>query len=204
MYTVHRTPYTAPEVLVLRLRRIEFIAIALTFAFVCFIGGYFAGSKGSVSIVAVEPQNGETQHFSTVEMAGAASSTAQNTVQGALPSAIDAADAPQNTEKIPAPSVTAAGSNDDEAVAAEGSPSPAAQQAGEAVGAPRGGDGRININSASRTELMDLPGIGDVLSGRIVDYRNQYGAFSNIEDIKRVSGIGDKKFEAIRDKITVN
>jgi competence protein ComEA len=63
--------------------------------------------------------------------------------------------------------------------------------------------GRININTASRSELMDLPGIGSSLSERIVDYRNTHGSFRTIEDLRRVSGIGEKRFEAIMNRITV-
>lgn len=63
--------------------------------------------------------------------------------------------------------------------------------------------GKINLNSASQAELEELPGIGEVLAQRIIDYRTQQGPFRTIEDIKEVSGIGDKRFEAIRDLITV-
>jgi len=63
--------------------------------------------------------------------------------------------------------------------------------------------GRININIATRTELMDLPGIGPSLSERIVDYRNLHGPFRRIEDIRNVSGIGQQRFDTIRDRITV-
>lgn len=63
---------------------------------------------------------------------------------------------------------------------------------------------KININTASAGELSDgLDGIGDTLAQRIVEYREQNGPFTSIEQIKNVSGIGDAKFEAIRDKITV-
>jgi len=62
--------------------------------------------------------------------------------------------------------------------------------------------GMININSATVEELdQGLDGIGPALAQRIVDYRNTNGPFANIEDIKNVSGIGDKKFAAIKDKI---
>jgi len=87
--------------------------------------------------------------------------------------------------------------------AAAAAPVESAGQPTEIVGAPRSGDGRININTASKAELMDLPGIGNVLSDRIVEYRRQNGVFSRIEELRNVSGIGEKRFEAIRDRITV-
>lgn len=65
-------------------------------------------------------------------------------------------------------------------------------------------NGVININTATATELMQLNGIGEALSQRIVDYRNSNGKFNSIEDIKNVSGIGEKRFESIKEHITVN
>jgi len=50
---------------------------------------------------------------------------------------------------------------------------------------------------------MDLSGIGQVLAQRIIDYRTTNGPFSQIEDLMKVSGIGAKRFEAIRERITV-
>jgi competence protein ComEA len=65
--------------------------------------------------------------------------------------------------------------------------------------------GKINLNTASVRELSDgLTGIGDVLAGRIVAYREKNGPFRSVEEIKNVSGIGDKIFEKIRDSITVS
>lgn len=61
---------------------------------------------------------------------------------------------------------------------------------------------KININKATATELATLDGIGPSLSQRIVDYRNSNGPFKDISEIKNVSGIGEKRFEAIKDKIT--
>lgn len=60
----------------------------------------------------------------------------------------------------------------------------------------------ININTATADELKQLNGIGDVIAARIVEYAQTVG-FKTIEDIKNVKGIGDKKFENIKDKITV-
>lgn len=55
----------------------------------------------------------------------------------------------------------------------------------------------ININCANEAELSQLPGIGEVLSGRIVEYRANYGDFRNIEEIMLVDGIGDQTFNEI-------
>lgn len=63
--------------------------------------------------------------------------------------------------------------------------------------------GKININTANASMLQTLPGIGPVLSERIIEYRNQNGLFGIIDDIKDVSGIGEKKFEGIKDLICV-
>ena len=60
----------------------------------------------------------------------------------------------------------------------------------------------ININTASKEELMKLNGIGEVIADRIIEYRNK-NKFEKIEDIKNVSGIGDGMYEKIKDYITV-
>ena len=63
--------------------------------------------------------------------------------------------------------------------------------------------GIININTATLEELDALPGIGPSLAQRIIDYREQNGAFKQIEDVKKVRGIGDALFGDIKDMITV-
>ena len=62
---------------------------------------------------------------------------------------------------------------------------------------------KVNINTASQTELETLPGIGPSTSLKIVNYREENGDFDSIEEIKEVSGIGDVKYENIKDLICV-
>lgn len=61
----------------------------------------------------------------------------------------------------------------------------------------------VNINTATQTELETLPGIGPSTALKIINYRTENGEFSSIEDIKKVSGIGDAKFESIKKYIKV-
>ena len=62
---------------------------------------------------------------------------------------------------------------------------------------------KINLNTATLEELMTLDRIGPKYAQRIIDYRETYGPFEKIEDIMKVKGIGQKTFEANKDKITV-
>ena len=62
---------------------------------------------------------------------------------------------------------------------------------------------KININKAAQTEIETLPGIGPSTALKIINYRNEHGKFKNIEDIKNVSGIGDSKFENIKEYICI-
>ena len=57
----------------------------------------------------------------------------------------------------------------------------------------------VNINTANEAELEQLPGIGPSISSKIVEYRNKNGKFKSIEDIKNVTGIGDSKFDKIKE-----
>lgn len=62
---------------------------------------------------------------------------------------------------------------------------------------------KVSINTATKEQLMNLNGIGESKANDIIAYRNQNGLFKSIEDIKKVSGIGDKLFDKIKDHITI-
>lgn len=77
------------------------------------------------------------------------------------------------------------------------------EKAGLTAGTPMG-HSKVNINQASAEEMASkLSGIGPVLAQRIVDYRSAQGPFQDIEDLKQVSGIGDKKYNDIKEMICV-
>ena len=61
----------------------------------------------------------------------------------------------------------------------------------------------ISINQAGKEEFMALPGIGEVLSERIIDYRQAHGSFSSTEELLNVEGIGKKRLEEILEFITI-
>lgn len=68
-----------------------------------------------------------------------------------------------------------------------------------------GENGRLNLNTASAQEMeARLPGIGPALAQRIIEYRQQHGAFRSIEDLQNVSGIGEKRYAQLKDQITVD
>lgn len=62
---------------------------------------------------------------------------------------------------------------------------------------------KININKANAQDLESVPGIGPSTAEKIVTYRNENGKFSSIDDLKNVTGIGEKKFESIKDYISI-
>ena len=62
---------------------------------------------------------------------------------------------------------------------------------------------KVNINTANKEKLETLPGIGETTAQKIIDYREQNGKFTKIEDLQNVSGIGEAKFNSLKDKITV-
>jgi competence ComEA-like helix-hairpin-helix protein len=79
-------------------------------------------------------------------------------------------------------------------------PAPAPPSDGAAI--PQVAKGGINLNSASAKELEKLPFIGEKMAERIIEYRNTNGGFNSIEDLKKIPGISDKKFDTLKDLVT--
>ena len=61
----------------------------------------------------------------------------------------------------------------------------------------------VSINNATLDELCTLPGIGEAIASRILEYRINNGSFHYLEELKNISGIGDKKYEKLKDYITL-
>ena len=74
---------------------------------------------------------------------------------------------------------------------------------GACIDSSSNSSGKININTATKEELMTLPGIGDAKAQDIVDYRNTNGNFNSIEDIINISGIGESIYSKIKENIIV-
>ncbi len=65
-------------------------------------------------------------------------------------------------------------------------------------------EGKVNVNTATEDQIAVLPGIGPKLAAEVVNYRTNNGNFKAIEDLRKVSGVGDKKFEKIKNFVAVN
>jgi competence protein ComEA len=62
---------------------------------------------------------------------------------------------------------------------------------------------KVNLNNATEDQLQTLPGVGPAMAKRIVEYRNKNGKFTKVEDILNVKGIGEKKFQRMKDRLVV-
>ena len=67
----------------------------------------------------------------------------------------------------------------------------------------KNGDGKVNINQASKEELMTLPGVGEAKAESIIKYREEQGAFRSIEEIMQIAGIKEGLYEKIKDLIKI-
>jgi competence protein ComEA len=80
-----------------------------------------------------------------------------------------------------------------------GVPAPAG---GGSVG-PDASGGKVNLNNATLAQLDTLPGVGQVLAQRILDWRTSHGGFRSVADLRQVDGIGDSRYEQLKDLVTV-
>ncbi len=62
---------------------------------------------------------------------------------------------------------------------------------------------KVDLNRADQEELESLPGVGPYLAAQILDYREKLGPFQRVEDLMNVRGIGEKKFQQLKDLVTV-
>ncbi|GES27400.1 hypothetical protein Aple_103000 [Acrocarpospora pleiomorpha] len=60
----------------------------------------------------------------------------------------------------------------------------------------------LSLNSATPDQLEQLPGVGEVLAQRIIEYRDTHGGFQSVEQLREVSGIGERKYAEIKDKVS--
>lgn len=82
-------------------------------------------------------------------------------------------------------------------------PSIEEQKSSESSTSASQNNGKVNINTADLTTLQTLSGVGPATAQKIIDYRTANGKFKSIDDLKKVSGIGEKTFEKFKDKICV-
>lgn len=71
------------------------------------------------------------------------------------------------------------------------------------MGSSHNDNKKVNLNSASKSDLETLPGIGPSKADAIIEFRETNGPYKSIEDLMSISGIGDKTFEKLKDFITV-
>lgn len=171
-----------------------------------------ADAAPSVSYEAPAPATTMTVARLTVHVDGAVASPGVYVVEGELPRVNDAIVAAgglaegADTTGLNLAAVVADGDKVHVPLEGEGQLTAPPEPAGSSKASAQGGtksSGLVNINKASVEELDALPGVGQSTAQAIVDDRDANGAFASIEDLMRVSGIGEKKFEKLKGKICV-
>ncbi len=157
------------------LNKMEYSVIALTLICLFFTAGYFVGKGTSVKVLSFD------------KLAQVSAGAAVNLGPGTMGTGADAS--------FPAAEANNAGSAGSPALPSGAAATPASQT--QTV------TDKININKASQSTLEALPGIGPVLARAIIEYRERNGGFHSAEQIMDVDGIGEKKFTAMKDMITV-
>lgn len=164
-------------------------------------GGAVGGSGGAIIFVHVlgsvaNPGLYELSDGSrVVDVIAAAGGLAENADQGGVNLARVVSDGEQLY--VPAVGEVIAGGGAAGASGGAGAGSREGNSGSAATGA------KVNLNLASSAELQTLPRIGEAMAQRIIDYREANGRFSSIDDLRSITGIGEKTFEALKELVTV-
>lgn len=140
---------------------------------------YYVDISGNVKVPGVYLVDDKTRLFQVVKMAGGFTRNADL-------DAINQAEIISDGQKIFIPSkINSNGENP------------------EGVNSSISSDGKININNGDMDQLQEIPGVGPSTAQKIIDYRTENGRFTSKEDLKNISGIGDKTYEKLEDKIKI-
>ena len=160
---------------------------ALVLLFGGFTGGFFLGRNTRVGTI-------QTTKTVNIEVPGETVVVLQEVLVTLPPETLPPT---QPVETVPSRSNSSSSAQSGEKTKADDSPSKNTRPKEEKVTFP------VNINTASQKELDALPGIGEVLAQRIIDYRSANGPFSTVDELTKVKGIGEKTLEKLKPYATV-
>ena len=160
---------------------------ALVLLFGGFTGGFFLGRNTRVGTI-------QTTKTVNIEVPGETVVVLQEVLVTLPPETLPPT---QPVETVPSRSGSGASSQSGETAKADASPSKSTRPKEEKVTFP------VNINTASKKERAALPGLGEVLAQRIIDYRSANGPFKSVNDLVKVKGIGEKTLAKLKPYATV-
>ena len=183
------------------MKKPEIAALFVTALLLTFTLGYFVGRSGSNSVVSFSPTEAIAISAATTTPAFLEEPVDETPTPSPTPAA--PIETPEPTPDSAEPSATPA----DEPKQTSGTATVSSvEPTAEATPATESHyiDGKLRINLATQAELEGLPGIGPAIAERIIAYRTRNGDFRRITTLKSIEGIGDKRYEAIKDLVTVD